>query len=171
MCQVTDETFHRFMRRHHFCCLNICTFYKLHLSRFINPTTVHRSRELIFPLTLTTARIFSEIRSEGGSLEGESFHLSACNKGTMSRRELRESASPLKEDGALGFHNSPRVGRTTTSRAYAARQERNSPSARVQSKHTLQACVSERQKERRWTDMHFLPGSRSAARTICFDIN
>lgn len=78
---------------------NICTLYKLQLSRFVNPT-IHRSRELIFPLTLTTACISSEIRSDGGSLEGESFHLSVCNKGTMPRRELKESAPPEGGQGS-----------------------------------------------------------------------
>ncbi|KAK5901748.1 hypothetical protein CesoFtcFv8_007077 [Champsocephalus esox] len=76
--------------------------------------------------------------------------------------------SPLKENTALGFHNIPQVGWTTTSLAYATLK---TEIPAVQSKHSLQTCAEREIGEDKYTDMHFLPGSHSAAPTICFDIH
>lgn len=85
------------------------------------------------------------------STAGERLLLNMCKKRVMFCR-----GPHLKVDRALRFHNSPQAGRTTVSVACPPSQK--STAARVLSKHALQTCVIERQRERKQTDLHFLLG-------------
>lgn len=103
----------------------------------------------------------------------QSIRFDLCSTGmiTVYKKATRRISLPAAGEQCSPVSQQPPSGQDHHISGMRHSPRQKSPSDRVQSKHSLKPCLSERQKENKQADMHFLPGSHSATLTICFDIH